>query len=285
MISSVAARYRCPIVSHEVESSCYRRLTLHAPEVARVVRAGQFIHLLPRGENSSDPLLRRAFSIMQAKKNEITILYRIEGRGTSLLSQKAVADVVDFIGPLGRCFAPSPHRMILVGGGVGVPPLLMLTRQTREEELAGPKHEITAFVGARSRDDVLCVRDFAKCGVEMQIATDDGSVGTHGYVTQLLEAHLLKIKVGMRKPTQESDTETTDALVYSCGPLPMLKAVAKICAHYEVPCQVSLEENMPCGVGVCNGCVVPVATPSNEYATYSRICVDGPVMWAHDLKW
>ena len=281
---SYPQNFQGEIITHSIESPRYRRLQLKAPEVARSARAGQFIHVLPRDAASFDPLLRRAFSIMSTNGDTLTVLYRIEGRGTALLSTRQVGEYVDFLGPLGKPFADPPQRAILVGGGVGVPPLLMLARQVRQS----PGQDdgattLTMLLGARSREDVLCLDDFGRLQIGVEVATDDGSVGEHGRVTQLLQRHLALL----------SETETlvdeggfcAGVTVYACGPILMLKAVAALCAQHHVRCQVSLEENMPCGVGVCNGCVVPVAEPQNEYSMYRRICVDGPVMWAHELSW
>lgn len=273
------------IVSHQMEAPRYFRLMINAPEAARTARAGQFLHVLPGSLDSFDPLLRRAFSVLRVEGELLTILYRVEGKGTMLLSTRQVGERLDFLGPLGENFAPVPKRAILVGGGVGVPPMAMLARQTFLEETANRPY-LTMLLGARNRDDVLCLADFSECEIEVKIATEDGSFGETGRVTKLLE-HILSNEIG----APLSDKRATDVefcpelIVYACGPLPMLRVVATMCARFNVLCQVSLEENMPCGVGVCNGCVVPVAKPENEYSIYKRICVDGPVMWAHDLSW
>lgn len=271
-------------MAHLIESPRYRRLQVEAPEVAKSARAGQFIHVLPRDATSFDPLLRRAFSIMSIEGDTLTILYRIEGRGTALLSTRQVGEHLNFLGPLGKPFASLPKRAVLVGGGVGVPPLLMLARQIQQDQdMSGEATEVTMLLGARSHEDVLCLHDFRLLGVEVEVATEDGSVGERGRVTQLLQKHLTRISE--TENLVREDGFRADVTVYSCGPLPMLKAVAALCEQHHVACQVSLEENMPCGVGVCNGCVVPVAEPQNEYSLYRRICVDGPVMWAHELSW
>jgi dihydroorotate dehydrogenase electron transfer subunit len=198
------------------------------------------------------------------------VVYRVEGRGTALLARHLKGDMIDVLGPLGVPFAPPPANSILVGGGVGVPPLAMLAAQ----HSADATRSMTAIVGARSRDFLVCVDDLQRSGVEVNIATDDGSVGIQGRVTDLLEPMLASLAPGAERP-----------LVYSCGPLVMLRAVANLCATYDVPCQVSLEESMPCGVGVCNGCVVPLLHATDDYGSYRRICVDGPVMWAHEIAW
>jgi dihydroorotate dehydrogenase electron transfer subunit len=214
--------------------------------------------------------LRRAFSIAATQDDTFDIVYRVEGRGTTLLSRHQRGDIMDVLGPLGVPFAPPAAHNILVGGGVGVPPLAMLAAQHR----ADPTYSMTGIIGARSKDYLVCVDDLEQNGIAVSIATDDGSVGTQGRVTELLEPMLDRLLPGAERP-----------LVYSCGPLLMLRAVAKLCATYNVPCQVSLEESMPCGVGVCNGCVVPLLHATDDYGAYRRICVDGPVMWAHEIAW
>ena len=176
-------------------------------------------------------------------------------------------DVVDVIGPLGNGFTSlpaAPQRAILVGGGVGVPPMAMLASQRQVAQ------KVIALVGARSSSEIICREDFARWAVPLRIATDDGSEGHHGFVTALLEDELGR---------------SSDAVVFTCGPLPMLRAVATICQRFNVKCQVSLEENMPCGVGVCNGCVVAVNGAGDDYGRYRRVCVEGPVLWAHEIDW
>lgn len=263
------------------------RFTLQQAGVAGAARAGQFAHVLPRRADSFDPLLRRAFSILAVEGDTFDILFRVEGRGTAALARHQVGEALDIVAPLGRPFAPIPQRAVLVGGGVGVPPLAMLAAQTRREDGCGTAKnsqqntlqqtnfspDLTAFIGARSEEELLCLKLFADLQVTARVATDDGSAGLHGRVTELLEEHLA------------ARTGEEPATIYSCGPLPMLRAVAAICARYGAPCQVSLEENMPCGIGVCNGCVVRAAQADNDYGLYKRICVDGPVMWAHELDW
>jgi dihydroorotate dehydrogenase electron transfer subunit len=228
-------------------------------------------HILPRATNFSfDPLLRRAFSIAAINDDTFDIVYRVEGRGTALLSQQQHGNSIDVLGPLGVPFAPPAAHSILVGGGVGVPPLAMFAAQHATDTT----YSMTALIGARSKDYLVCIEDLERNGVPVSVATDDGSAGTQGRVTELLEPMLDKLSPDAERP-----------LVYTCGPLVMLRAVAKLCAVYNVPCQVSLEESMPCGVGVCNGCVVPLLHATDDYGAYRRICVDGPVMWAQEIAW
>lgn len=247
------------------------RAQFHSEAIARGARAGQFVHVLPRSNGVFDPLLRRAFSVLKTDGDEFEILYKVMGRGTEMMSHWQPGDLVSVLGPLGKPFpAIAPHS-ILVGGGVGVPPLAMLA-----SERSGQK--MTALVGARTASDVLCGEDFQAAGVPCEVTTDDGSAGHHGFVTELLKVHLEK--AGSEKPS-----------VYSCGPLPMLRAVSRVCHEHGATCYVSLEEAMPCGVGVCNGCVVPIKPgegsggAGDDYSLYKRICVDGPVLSGQAVDW
>lgn len=255
-------------------------LSLLCPRVAHRARAGQFVHILPQshasGENASwsfDPLLRRAFSVMDVAGDEFHILFRVEGRGTALLSRAGVSEWLDLIGPLGNGFSISQvkpgQRALLVGGGVGVPPMVLAARELKARAVA-----VEVLIGARSAPDVLCEAQFAALDVALQVATDDGSRGHTGRVDALLLSAL---------------EEDPQARVFACGPFPMLRAVASLCAWKNVHCEVSLEENMPCGIGVCNGCVVATLATSDligdDYGRYKRICVHGPACDAREIDW
>jgi dihydroorotate dehydrogenase electron transfer subunit len=270
--------YEASVTAHLEVAPQHFRLSLGCPEIARQARAGQFAHILPRGASSSDPLLRRAFSILSTRASGFDVLYRVMGRGTGNMSRWRVGDRVSLVGPLGQPFPELAEHSILVGGGVGVPPLAMLAAQRHKQKLV-------ALLGARCRSDVLCEDDFARFQVPVEVATDDGSAGHHGFVTELLLRHLQSIE-----PVR--DKARSVPKVYTCGPLPMLRRVAQICARFNVACYASLEEIMPCGIGVCNGCVVPVvptAKPdgaaADEYSSYRRTCVEGPVFDAAQVNW
>ncbi len=255
-------------------------LVLRCAPVAHRARAGQFVHILPQSHEdeedaswSFDPLLRRAFSIMDVADDEFHILFRVAGRGTALLSRAVEGEWLDLIGPLGNGFSLSGvqpnQKAILVGGGVGIPPMVLAARELRAQGAA-----VEVLLGARSAKDVLCEARFEALKVPMQIATDDGSRGHTGRVDALLLSAL---------------EEHPTTLVFACGPYPMLRAVAALCALKNVPCEVSLEENMPCGIGVCNGCVVPTIAQGDligdDYGRYKRICVHGPTCDAREIDW
>lgn len=291
-----AQQVLAPVVSNHNVAPGHFLLCLHAPSIAHGARAGQFVHVLARDSSGSDPLLRRAFSIMEAQGEQIKILFRAGGRGTLRLSQARGGDELDILGPLGQPFDRSlfhvkqqdgaAPRPILIGGGVGVPPMVFLGKTFKDSGF-----EPLMLIGARGSDDVLAVSNFHDLDIETQIATEDGSLGQVGRVTNLLETAL---QTSALSPVERAPR----AVIYACGPIPMLRAVAAIAARYEVPCQVSLEENMPCGIGVCNGCVVAMKQEDetsnslkkgdlgiSEYGRYRRICVTGPAVWASEVDW
>ena len=253
-------------------------LSLCCAAVSHSARAGQFVHLLPQSQTepedqnwSFEPLLRRAFSVMDTHGDDFEILFRVEGRGTQLLSRARAGEWLDLIGPLGNGFT-FPNEMteaLLVGGGVGVPPMVLAARRLRERGVA-----VRVLIGARSSKDVLCESRFEALDVPLDIATDDGSRGHHGRVDVLLARAL---------------EENPNAPVFACGPYLMLRTVSALCEAKNVACEVSLEENMPCGIGVCNGCVVAMRphedAPGDDYGRYKRICVHGPACDAREIDW
>ncbi len=231
------------------------KLTLESSWLADNVRPGQFIHLIPP---SSTELLRRPFSILSADKSRghLTILFRVIGEGTSLLSDVKPGEKLDVIGPLGNGFPVDLKcPAILAGGGVGIPPLVHLAN-----EMMGID-SIRVFPGSRDTETLLCVDDFRVLGIEPVIATEDGSVGVKGFITDAMNK-LESIDPG--------------TVVYSCGPIPMLSAIAKWSADRKLKCYVSLENKLGCGIGACLGCSVPIRE-KNGTIHYERVCVEGPV--------
>ncbi|NTU60273.1 MAG: dihydroorotate dehydrogenase electron transfer subunit [Deltaproteobacteria bacterium] len=251
---------RCWVVQREALGADYYRLRLRPP-APFAAEPGQFVML--KVSDGIDPLLRRPFSLHRVAKDaqgDFELLFRAVGAGTRLLARTHVGDRVDVLAPLGRGFRLDAGRPVLVGGGVGVAPLLFLA-ETFLDRGARPK----LLVGGRRDRDVLCHDDFECLAIPFSVATEDGSAGEAGLVTRLLDLEL---------------REPHGVTVYACGPTPMLAAVARACAERGVPCQVSLEAHMACGVGACLGCVVPA-----EAGGYLRVCKEGPVFDAADLKW
>lgn len=326
-----AARYIVLVLESQGAGPLFHRLRLAGPAIARAARPGQFVHVLPQAVTSveaHDPLLRRAFSIMGTSTSSSTssttsrldgkggtsgagatqgsgewfeILFRIGGRGTSLLARSRVGDELDVLGPLGNGFGlesasqsgRARRPLLLVGGGIGVPPLIFAAQVaqadfvSRETGAAGARF-VEAFVGARTSLELVGVEALRQLGVRVHIATDDGSGGQRGLVTQPLRARLqemLREESGFSQGLPPASSQGLSPLVCACGPWAMLKAVAQMCAGLGVECCVSLEENMPCGIGVCNGCVVPMLDAPDEYGKFQRICVHGPVLDGRAVDW
>lgn len=217
----------------------------------------------------SEPFLRRPLGIHKAAGKEIEILYEVVGEGTKILSQRKPGEEIDLLGPLGNGFEYcsrkiAVRRPILVAGGIGVAPLLLLAEQLALVRPSRDALKIMVFIGARTKGQVLCEKEFKKIGCDVKIATDDGSAGYHGRVTALLEKQLAAMDCQL-------------ATVYACGPQPMLKELDRICRENNVPAQVSLEAHMACGIGACLGCVV------NTKNGYKRVCQDGPVFETENL--
>ncbi|MFA5928326.1 MAG: dihydroorotate dehydrogenase electron transfer subunit [Candidatus Margulisiibacteriota bacterium] len=228
-------------------------------------QAGQFLNVLCQADDRF--LLRRPISINRTVGHDTHLVYKVIGAGTELLSQRKPGEYLDVLGPLGRGWMiedrsqktgdSSQEQHILVGGGIGIAPLLGLA-----EVLVGQGKKVTALLGGRTKEDVICVKEFEALGGEVLISTDDGSCGEQCLVTELLA-----------KKTPPCSH------LYTCGPKPMMKAVAQMAQKHQVPCQVSLEEMMGCGLGGCVCCVC-----ATKYG-YQKICAEGPVFKAEEIIW
>jgi dihydroorotate dehydrogenase electron transfer subunit len=196
------------------------------------------------------------------------MLYRVVGKGTAMLSALRENQAIDILGPLGKGFdlRDGDEEKLLVGGGVGLAPLHRLAA-----ELAARGAAARLFAGGRTRGDLPCLADFERLGVKCHCATEDGSLGTQGFVTAVLNPYL--------------DALAGRAALYACGPDGMLRAVAKIARERRLPCQVSLEGYMACGVGACLGCVTPGKAHSPQTPDYRCVCAEGPVFESGELKW
>ncbi len=225
---------------------------------------GQFVML--RLSQATDPLLRRPFSICgTTRKNTILILYRVVGRGTFLMAAMLPGAELSILGPLGKGFRlPDPgQRTFLVAGGIGVAPLLFLASRIT-------KHSPRLLIGYRSQNEIIDISGFDLGGVEIVLATEDGSTGYHGVVTDLLASELNRLG-------------GAPSVVCTCGPPAMMQKVSEICLKEGIPCQVSLEAAMACGVGACLGCAVRNASATD--GSYYHVCKDGPVFDAMMIEW
>ena len=252
-----------PIISNrEIAPGCF----LMELEWGSAFRAepGQFLHVRCAGDNY--PLLRRPLSIHRLRgSSQLEIFYQVVGRGTAILSGRKAGESLDVIGPLGNHFRieKEVERQVLVAGGMGVAPLVFLADRMRGRR--GTRH---AFLGAKTRDLLLEEERIASLGFEMHLATEDGSAGFRGLVSEALAEWL-------------GEREERTAL-YACGPFAMLAAVARLAGQRGIPCQVSLENFMGCGVGACRGCAVEV---KGDKPHYLRVCRDGPVFLAGQIVW
>ena len=239
-------------------------MAMESPAVVANARPGQFVMI--RVTSGIDPLLRRPFSICATRGDDLfLILYKVVGRGTALMSKAKEGETLAVLGPLGNGF-DLPKREcngVLVAGGIGIAPLIFLAQAMDTGK--------TAFLtGYRSKNEILPLEPFGLDAMEPLISTDDGTAGHHGFVTELLENHLAGLS---GDPPQ----------IFSCGPLPMLNHVAGLALKRNIPCQVSLETGMACGLGACQGCVV--RAPSGETRTYFHVCKNGPVFDVEKLDW
>jgi dihydroorotate dehydrogenase electron transfer subunit len=243
-----------------------RKITLEIPSLL-TPQPGQFVHILV--EKNSSLLLRRPFSIYdyRCKKisTEIDILFAVVGKGTRILAEKSPDDMVGFLGPLGKGFGinNTAKTILLVAGGVGIAPLYLLSKGYNSMNTS---QKLILLFGAKSKAKLYGLRNFKKLGLSINIATEDGSIGKKGLVTELLEEHLRKLDPDTLKNIQ----------LYCCGPDAMIEKIVKMVLDFNLSCEVSLEKRMACGLGACGGCVTKVFDNRNTFR-YSRICIEGPV--------
>ncbi len=247
------------ILSNIPAGEKYFKLCLDAGKIARPAVPGQFV--MVRVSEGIQPLLRRPLGVHGVSGNKVELLYEIIGQGTVILSQKKPGEYLDVIGPLGNGFT-FRHRAILIAGGMGVAPLVFLA-----EKLSRSRPMV--LIGGQSKGHILCADEFSKLGCSVKIATDDGSLGFKGKVTELLE-NILK--------SRHCEPCRGEA-IFACGPGPMLKEISRLSQEHKIDAQLSLEAHMSCGFGVCLGC--SVETKSSQ----KKVCQDGPVFDSQEIVW
>ena len=264
---SAPIRVDARVTSLSQEGTASWRLWLRMPAWPGF-EPGQFVMLSPGARGAaprSDPLLPRPMAVYRERRakgeSEIEILFKRHGRGTALLAACAPGDRVGVVGPLGRGFAQISGRALLVAGGTGIASVYELA--ARQERRAPGTARV--LLGARTGADLMGVRDFEALGIALEIATEDGSLGRRGLVTELLEAELAR---------------DASAHVYACGPTAMMRRCAEIAASRGAPCSASLENPMACGFGVCLGCAAPLRAGG-----FALVCRDGPVFDAAAIAW
>ena len=230
---------------------------IDCPQVADMATSGQFVHIL-----CGDLTLRRPISICEILKDkgQLRIVFEIKGKGTKWLSERRAGDVINMLAPLGRGFKiESGKKAVIVGGGIGVIPLLDVAKNCASDA--------RAILGFRNEQAVILEQDYKNAGVGVAVTTDDGSYGRHGFVTEVLKEYIAEGNVDV---------------IYACGPTPMLKAVANIANEADIECYVSLEERMGCGIGACLACACKTKDANGEH--YKHVCKDGPVFSSKEVE-
>lgn len=249
------------ISNNQVGPSLFE-MELAAPQTVPFCEPGQFIHI--RVSSSHDPLLRRPLSLYDVEKNRgsITLLYKIAGMGTEILAGARAGSYIDIMGPLGRPFSclKAGQTAVLVGGGVGIAPLLYLARRLQEKDC-----NIKVLYGSQSSQELVALGRFRQLGVEIETAAMDSEGGYKGLVTDLLAERLSGQKIDF---------------LYTCGPEPMMAKVAEYACRHKLNGEVSLEEHMACGVGACLGCARKLKDNDTDYV---KVCKDGPVFGLHEV--
>jgi len=274
---------KAKILKNKKIAQGFYRMRIESPYLARRMKPGQFAEV--RCAQGTDPLLPRPLGCHRILKNSIELLYEVVGKGTAMLAEKKAGETLELIGPLGKGFEITASRgaAILVAGGVGVAPLLALAERLAQRK----RKSLYVLIGACTKKHILCEKEFKKIGTKVLIATEDGSIGHKGLVTDIL----LKTVIARHEVPKQSKKSrllrrrftpprNDVANIYACGPVGMLKAVSQIAQTHRIPCQVSLEERMACGVGVCLGCPVRV-----KEGGYKMVCKDGPVFDAMEIAW
>ncbi|MCF6355473.1 MAG: dihydroorotate dehydrogenase electron transfer subunit [Candidatus Polarisedimenticolaceae bacterium] len=271
------------ILSHQAFEGDQQIIRLQAQACATHAQPGSFVHL------QCDPQhpLRRPLSIMRVSPSSgwVDVLYKVVGKGTRLLAQRKPGESISLLGPIGKPFNVECSRPLLIGGGVGMPPMIFLAEHLRSQKDVYPFAILGSevpfpFQSAPSQilvsglpNEVIAAQPLLDSwNIPSRLASLQGYPGCfEGYATDLARHWLKSLDENIR----------AEIAIFSCGPHPMLEAVAALAAEFELPCQVSLEEFMACGVGGCAGCVVPVETDSGK--VMQRVCVDGPVFDARQV--
>lgn len=272
---------RATVLAHERVAEQTFRLRFLAPDIAARILPGQFV--MVRAADRTDPLLARPFALWEVvDQSSIEVIYLVVGNGTRCLSRLTKGADLNVWGPMGNTFPvqfdDAPVHLGLVAGGIGQTPFLAVAREMLGQARYGAgraidrPRSITLYYGARSSSLLAGVKEFEDAGVSVRIATDDGSLGHKGFVTELVEK-------GLGAPSAPN-------VLFGCGPEPMLQSLSKLASAHGVPCWVSLETRMACGYGVCFSCVAPVLEGSEaDCFDYRRVCLEGPVFKSTAIAW
>jgi dihydroorotate dehydrogenase electron transfer subunit len=254
------------VVKTEKLTENIHKLTIESEHIASTASAGQFVNVLC--SEKSQAILRRPISICSVNraKGRYDIVFQVKGIGTELLAQKKVGDGLDVIGPLGKGFDidESYKSIAVVGGGIGIFPLLFLLAESKADVK-------NAYLGFRNKELVVLEDEFSLNAGSLMITTDDGSYCYKGFITDLIKKDMEHQKYDM---------------IYSCGPIPMLKKISRLAEEFGTKCQISLEQRMGCGFGACLVCACKTKTKADDNGwQYSHVCKDGPVFNSSDIIW
>ena len=242
------------------------KFSVEAPSIVEKSKPGNFIEI--RVSNGLDPFLRRPISIYNLDKENgiLEFIFQVKGNGTKILAKKETGSDIDIIGPLGfGTFKYDKYEnLAIIGGGIGVFPLYELAKCAKKDG-----KNVNTYLGFRNADFVVLEDEFRKVSDNLTLTTDDGSYSKKGFAISYLE-----------KDIEEGKIDS----IYACGPLPMLRAVRELAIKKDIPCQVSLEERMGCGLGVCLGCAVKTAKSTKENPEYWHVCKGGPVFQAKEVE-
>jgi dihydroorotate dehydrogenase electron transfer subunit len=254
----------CEITWHQEVAPDHYRIVLQTTDMARSAKAGQFCML--QVQDGLYPFLRRPMSLERIYPDAVSILYKIEGEGTRMLSRLPAGQKMSVQGPLGTAFPleKGAKGHILVAGGIGIAPFPALA----ESIIRGLGQTPEIIIAARTENMLMCEKEFRQMGCKVHLATDDGSAGEKAFASQVLE----------------SLSPTPGTIVYSCGPMVMMGATHRVCEKLGLRCFASLEANMACGDGACLGCVVE-STSEKESERMTRVCADGPVYDSTQINW
>ena len=260
----MGVKVKCELLKKEMLIEGTYKFSVKAPEIANMARAGQFLEI--KVSETGEPFLRRPISIYNIDKENgiVEFIFQVKGRGTELLADRKNGDLIDIMGPLGfGGFKVQEYKNVaIIGGGIGTYPLYELTK-----ELKG-KANLNVYLGFRDKSLVTCEKEFEELGLnKLVVTTDDGSYKEKGYAIDF-----------MKKDIEEHNVD----MIFACGPLPMLKAIRAYAIENNIPCQISLEERMGCGIGACLGCAVKVI--SGQEPRYGHVCKEGPVFNAADVE-
>lgn len=254
------------LVKKEKLKSDIYKFSVEASEIVKDAKQGNFIEI--RVTDTVEPFLRRPISIYNLDKENgiLEFIFQVKGKGTEILSQKSEGDLIDIIGPLGYgTFKYENYQNIaVIGGGIGVFPLYELSKNAKKDG-----KNVNIYLGFRNKDFVVLEEEFKAVSDKLVLTTDDGTYAEKGFAIDFLK--------------QDVENGKVDC-IYACGPLPMLKAVRTYAIEKNIPCQISLEERMGCGLGVCLGCAVKTASSSKEAPEYVHVCKLGPVFEAKEVE-